>query len=114
MRFSIIGLFLVMSMLSFTSLAQLDHGHTHDLPPVTQDVAEIRAMEIVTALTEKDMIDKSWNSIQVSTIEQKMFDGHTEWVVTFQNDSIEDMAKRTLYVFLTLGGEYTGANYTGQ
>jgi len=114
MRFSIISLFLVMSMLSFTSWAQLDHGHTHDLPPVTQDVAEIRAMEVVTALTEKDMIDKSWDSIKVATIEQKMFDGHTEWVVTFQNDSIEDLAKRTLYVFLTLGGEYTGANYTGQ
>lgn len=114
MRVSICSLFLVMSMLSFSSWAQLDHGHTHDLPPVTQDEAKLRAMEIVTALTEKDMIDKSWHSIEVATIEQKLFDGHTEWVATFQNDLIEDLAKRTLYVFLTLGGEYTGANYTGE
>lgn len=43
-----------------------------------------------------------------------MFDGDTEWVVVFVNDKIADTDKQKLYVFLTLGGDYIAANYTGK
>lgn len=88
-----------------------DHGHTHD--PVTKSQAENVAIQSVAKLVEKGKIDKSWKSVDVSTSEKKDFSGHMEWVVVFKNAKISDPEKQTLYVFLSLGGEYLAANYTG-
>jgi hypothetical protein len=35
-------------------------------------------------------------------------------VAVFVNDKITDPAKQKLYVFMTLGGDYLAANYTGE
>lgn len=112
-RIITICLFLVMSMVTTTSMAQAEHGHSHG-PKITEDEAKKAAVSVVSTLAESNKIDKSWNPSEVATIEQKTFDGHLEWVVTFQNDTIEDQTKRSLYVFLTLGGEYIASNYTGE
>jgi hypothetical protein len=42
-----------------------------------------------------------------------MFNGEPEWVAVFVNDKITDTEKRKFYVFLTLGGDYIAANFTG-
>jgi hypothetical protein len=34
--------------------------------------------------------------------------------VSFKNPSAKDKAKETLYVFMTLPGNYIAANFTGQ
>ena len=59
-------------------------------------------------------LDKNWASTTVSSSEKKMFDGRQEWVVSFVNEKVTDAKKRTLYVFLTLSGDYIAANYTGK
>ncbi len=113
MRFLTISLFLAISLLTTTAIAQSEHGHSHG-PVINEDEAKVVATKVLSELVETAKIDKSWATLAVVTIEQKTFDGHLEWVVTFQNDTLEDQSKRTLYIFLTLGGEYLAANYTGE
>ncbi len=88
-----------------------DHGHSHD--PVTKSQAEENASKSVAKLVERGKIDGSWKSANVLTSEKKNFGGSMEWVVAFKNEKISEPAKQTLYIFLSLGGEYLAANYTG-
>jgi hypothetical protein len=88
------------------------HGHSHD--PVNQSQAEKVAKESVAMLVKKEKIDSSWKSVSVASAEKKKFGGKMEWVVTFKNDKISDASKQTLYVFLSLTGNYIAANYTGK
>ncbi|MEX2353734.1 MAG: DUF6488 family protein [Gammaproteobacteria bacterium] len=110
-RSRIVLLFLL-NMIVMTSLAQ-SGGHYHG-PRISEDEAKVTAREIVNDLIEDNKIDAGWQMIEPGSVSQRTFDGHLEWVVTFRNDAIEDETRRTLYIFLTLGGEYTGANYTGE
>lgn len=91
-----------------------DHGHGHSHDPVTQSQAEQVAMESVSMLIKKGKIDDSWQSVSVANAEKKKFGDRTEWVISFKNDKITDASKKTLYVFLSLTGEYIAANYTGK
>ena len=96
-----------------------DHGHDHDHgshshDPVSQSQAEANAMKNVARLVARGKIDSSWEAVKVARAEKKEFGGKQEWVVSFKNEKIDDEEKQTLYVFLSLTGEYIAANYTGQ
>ena len=105
-----------LSLFSFTAMAGPghEHSHSHASVPVSQDDAKVIATKAVAALAEKRKIEKSWQSVRAEKAEQKTFKDNTEWVVTFNNSEISDATKRTLYVFLTLGGEYIAANHSGK
>lgn len=107
---------LMLSMLSSVSLAGSghDHGHGHSHDPVSQVQAEAAAAEKVAQLVAAGKLDASWKDVSVAKAEQKMFGGQMEWVVSFKNTAVTDTSKQTLYVFLTVAGEYLAANYTGQ
>lgn len=90
-----------------------DHGHSHAHTPVTQDAAKTNATEIVAALVKREKIDSSWTDITAKSVEKKSINGGSEWLVIFVNDKISDASKQKLYVFLTLGGDYIAANFTG-
>ena len=106
-------IFLLLTFLSFAApvMAGSDHGHSHD--PVDQVTAKINAAKNVASLVKRKKLDESWTSVEASSAEQKVFKGSPEWVVIFVNDKIADINKQKLYVFLSLGGEYIAANYTG-
>ncbi len=89
------------------------HGHSHSDGPVDQVTAKVSATKIVAALVERKKLDESWLSIPASSVEQKIFNDNPEWVAVFVNDKITDPDKQILYVFLTLGGDYIAANFTG-
>jgi hypothetical protein len=91
-----------------------DHGHSHSHDPVSQNQAEEVAIKSVAQLIEKGKIDGSWQSVKVAKSEKKKFGNNLEWVVSFSNDKITDPEKQTLYVFVSLTGEYIAANYTGK
>ena len=114
MRIQSIILSLMLSLFSLVAMAGAghDHGHSHD--PVSQSQAEEIAINSVSALADKGKIDGSWKSIKSTKSEKKDFSGHMEWVVMFNNKNTTDPAKQTLYIFLTLGGEYLAANHTGK
>ena len=91
-----------------------DHGHSHSYTPVNETTAKDNANKIVAALVKRKKLDDSWASITASSIEKKTFKGNSEWLAIFVNNEITDDNKQKLYVFLTLGGDYIAANFTGK
>lgn len=114
MRIQAIIFTLALSLFPLATLAGAghDHGHSHD--HVSQGQAELAAIKSVARLVEKGKVDKSWKPIGVMKSEKKKFGKSTEWVVSFKNKKISDTSKQTLYIFLSLGGEYIAANFTGK
>lgn len=101
-------------ILSLLSVAVLAHGPDGSHDPVDQSQAEQMGIKGVAMLVDKGKIDSSWKAANVVKTEQKKFGDKTEWVVSFKNDKISDSSKQILYVFLSLGGEFIAANYTGK
>ena len=116
MRLTILLLGFILSFSTFSVLAGSghDHGHSHSTTPVSQEQAQKRATEIVASYVDKDKLEKSWASIEASSIEKITVQGKPEWKVVFRNKDIQEADKQTLYVFLTLSGEYIAANFTGK
>jgi hypothetical protein len=109
---TMLSLFLLFTTLAFAGSGH-DHGHGHSHEPITKLEAEGIATRSVTKLIERNTIDSSWASVSVHKSEQKEFGAKMEWVVLFINKAISDKEKQTLYIFLSLEGEYLAANYTG-
>lgn len=124
MRLRILLISITLNLLPFYALAESghkhghdhDHGHEHEHfePAVTQKTAAMSAEKILASLVDRKKIDKTWVSIPVSSIVEKQFNGKSEWVAIFENSNIADADKRTLYIFMTLAGEYIAANYSGK
>ena len=110
MKINAIIFSIFLALLSPVALAGAGHSHA----PVTQQQAEVNASRVVSSLAQRGVIDKSWEGTQVKQSEQKQFGSQSEWVVSYSNESVSDPGKQTLYIFLTLSGEYLAANYTGK
>ncbi|MFT5657473.1 MAG: hypothetical protein ACI9KN_000746 [Gammaproteobacteria bacterium] len=113
MRIQSVILSLSLFLFSFSALAGAGHDHGGSQVPVTQAEAEKVATRSIQGLVEAGKIDSSWNSVQIAESLKKTFGGNMEWVISFKNKNISELEKQNLYVFLTLSGEYLGANYTG-
>jgi len=120
MRLNILLLGFIFSAFTFLVMAgnqhdhDSDHGHSHSQMVGDEVTATENATNIVATLVEKNKLDKSWVSITASSVEKQTFEGNAEWVVSFVNAEITDLAMQKLYVFLTVNGEYIAANYTGK
>ena len=88
------------------------HGHAHD--PISQAEAQKIAEDSIAQLVKKESIEKTWYKAVFQSAEQKEFGGKMEWVVIFKNDKASNTKESMLYIFLTLGGQYIAANYTGE
>ena len=113
MRLTTLLLGFTLSLFSVSTMAGSDHDHGHSHTPVNQEKASENATQIVVALVKRNKLDKGWASITPSTVEKKTIKGNPEWMAVFVNENISDITKRKLYVFMTLGGEYIAANFTG-
>jgi len=107
---TILSLFLLLTSQAYAGSGH-DHGHSH--APVSKEEAENLATESVARLVERNKVDRSWQSVAAHKSEKKEFGGRMEWVVTFKNEKISDPEKQTIYVFLSLEGQYIAANHTG-
>jgi hypothetical protein len=114
MRIKSIILGLILSSFSFVASAGAGHDHGDSHPPVDQATASTNATKIVAQLAKQKKIDESWGGISASSAEKKVFGDNSEWVVFFVNKKNSDTTKQKLYIFLSLGGEYIAANYTGK
>lgn len=104
----------LLSLFSVSAIAGGGHGHSHSYTPVNQATAKTKATKIVAALVKRNKLDKSWSSVTVNSIDKKTYQGNSEWVAVFVNNKITDKQKQKFYVFLTLGGDYIAANFTGK
>ncbi|MBL7003727.1 MAG: hypothetical protein ISR69_06855 [Gammaproteobacteria bacterium] len=113
MNIQTIILSLTLFLFPLSAFAGAGHDHGPSRAPATQSQAEKVASDIVFQLAEKSKIEASWKAVKIEKSLKKKFGNNLEWVVSFKNEKITDPAKQTLYIFLTLGGEYLAANYTG-
>lgn len=108
----------IVFLLVFSATGSYAHGPDGGGHGSTTRITEIQAREkatqLVAIIVKKGRLDASWSRIQPAEAEKKTFQGRLEWIVTFINPAEKDAAKQKLYVFLSLYGEYTGANYEGK
>ena len=91
-----------------------DHGHSHASTPVNKETVEKNAEKVLAALIKNKKLNESWSSTTASSSEKKIINGGPEWLVIFINEKATDIEKKKLYMFMTLGGEYIAANFTGK
>ena len=115
MKIKTLLLALTLGLFSITVTAggNHDHGHSHSNTLINQATAESTATKIVAKFISEKKLDKSWSSIQASSVKKISFKGNKEWQIIFVNKAVADVKNQKLYVFLTLGGDYIAANYTG-
>ena len=93
-------------------------GHTQHFNPfkneVSKETIEKAAKEKVQSLVAEKKIPKSWASAAISKIGRTHYGDTDDWVVGFDNMKIKNKKRRTLYIFVSVGGEIRGANYTGK
>ena len=90
-------------------------GHRHGpIKAISSEQAKSQASKFIAKLAVAKKIDSSWAKIVADKVEKRTFSQGSEWVVTFNNNKIKDPSKRILYLFLSLGGDTLGANYTGE
>lgn len=102
--------FVFLSAFGINAMAGGNHSHA----PVGEEKASTMATQLVNNLVQQNVIVKSWSNVEIVEIEQKEFNGNMEWVSSFYNPEVADKSKQTLYIFMTLSGEYLAANYTGK
>ncbi len=113
MRKIIIGLLTLFAFSTASAFAGAGHDHG-PTTPVTKAEAIQTASGIVAKIVEKGNLDASWSQVKTKRAEKKQYKNGPEWVVTFNNPRAENPEEQTLYVFLSLGGKYLAANFTGE
>ncbi len=106
-------------LLSFTTLhagsghSHGEHAHGTHKKVLNKESIKQHANEKLALLVKKEKLPKSWSKTPVLDMKQKQFNHKKEWVVRFKNTDIKDEEKQILYIFVSLYGDITGANHTG-
>jgi len=117
MKKSAIALSMMTALLAGTAPALAAEGgscHFHGNAPATEAVVIDCAVQRKTALVNGGKIDKSWAPVKHEKVEQIDGKKGKEWKVSFKNPTVTDPSKSTLYVFLSLPGNYIASNFSGQ
>jgi hypothetical protein len=103
--------FLSIPFLVFASLA-FSHGGKHAPGEFTHLQALKKATELYDQLIEKGKLDQSWEDklSQVEVIKRET-NNKNEIVVSFQRASGDP---KTVYIFFSNVGQYTGSNFSGK
>lgn len=102
-------------LLSFSVTGLYAHGPGGHGPKteITENQASEMATKVVAAIVKDGKLDNSWAQIQPAEVKKRTFKDSPEWIITFNNPKEKDIAKQKLYIFLSLYGDYLGANHTG-
>lgn len=102
-------------LLIFGTSPLVAHGgaHSHKSSEIPEEKIRDIASAYVDRLINESKIERSWLKSSIINSEKKIFNKNVEWVVSFGNDYLKDVEKQILYVFVTMDGKITGANYTG-
>lgn len=99
-------------------------GHSHDTHEYShgyealkneigkKTVEEIARKEVKRLVLERK-IHSSWKTVPISKIGKTHYSDTTDWKVGFTNLKIKNKKRQTLYIFVSVRGKVTGANYTG-
>ena len=96
------------------SAAEGSSCHFHGNTPASEKVVVDCASQRKAALVSSGKLEKSWEAAQVDKTEQIDGKKGKEWKVSFKNASVTDAVKNTLYVFMSLPGNYIASNFSGK
>lgn len=102
---------LLLLLILFLPIELLAHGGAHHIDKLE---AEQKARLIVDKLVEKNKLAPSWKNASLQLSLKKRFRTEPEWVVSFENKTVKDPGKQTLYIFLSETGAYIAANFSGK
>jgi len=91
-----------------------DACHFHGSKPAAESIILKCANQRKVSLVKSNKLDKSWESINHSSIELVEGKKGKEWRVVYKNPNISDKSKTDLYMFFTPPGNFIASNYTGQ
>ena len=91
-----------------------DGCHFHGSKPAAESVILKCANQRKVSLVKSNKLDKSWETINHSSIDLVEGKKGKEWKVVYKNLNIPDKSKINLYMFFTPPGNFIASNYTGQ
>jgi pterin-4a-carbinolamine dehydratase len=102
------------TLLAGSSHSHGSHSHVHTKDELSkQEIKKVARMQIHN-LIRLAKIDTVWKETPILSMKIEKFNHHEEWVVTYNNKTIQDKTKQTLYIFVSLHGKIKGSNYTGK
>jgi len=106
----IAAILIALSVVFFSSASLGHSGHGHD--PINASKAISKAKSVVLKLVNKGTLDLTWKDAKSYDVKKKKSSKAEEWLITVKNANTSK--NTTLYVFLSLSGEYLAANFTGK
>lgn len=80
----------------------------------TREQVKSVAKTAIDTMVLRKLIEPGWSDLEPVSATTRVANGYTEWVVTFENSRAADPAKRRVYVFINVYGDYLAANHTGE
>ena len=105
--------FITLLTFGISTLSAHGGGSTHRHKGISEVKIKSIASEHLLKLIKENKIDKSWSKSSIINSEKKIFHKNVEWVISFGNDYLSNVEKQILYIFVSMDGKITGANYTG-
>lgn len=116
MKFLIVVLLVMFSMNISAHEGHNSHGGGNPYKefgiPIEENQAVDFSRSIIDKLVSNKKLTDSWLDVTHVRSEKKVFKTDPEWVVSFKNHK-EKEDKATIYIFLSLYGDFLGANFTG-
>ena len=105
-------------MIALSGIVALPAAHAHGPNSAHHDVGPEKAGEVakenVARLVDDGKLHRSWLDSGDLTVEKKEYESGPEYMVVITNPDSPDTSQRTLYVFVSMRGEYLAANFTGK
>ena len=90
------------------------HPNHGDGPPVTREELPAIGGQVVGLLVERKQLAPSWQKRPVKEVASRETPAGLVWMVSYENPSEADRAKRVMYMFFDEFGNFIGANYSGK
>lgn len=113
-KFAIAAASLLALAAGSASAAEGSSCHFHGNTPASEKTVVDCASQRKAALVRSGKLDKSWEAVKVEKTEQINGKKGKEWKVSFKNAAVKEADKNTLYVFMSLPGNYIASNFTGK
>ena len=102
---------LILTILLATGPA-FSHGGKEHANPFTALQALQKSTDLFSQLVGSGKLDESWETdLSNVGITNRQKGGNTEYVVSFQRSAGDP---KTVYIFFTADGKYSGSNFTGE
>jgi len=90
------------------------HKHSgHDKELRKSEIQQVAKTKVDLLVKEKK-IQKSWKDASLVETRMKEFKNRLEWIVSFENKTIQEKKREMLLIFLNMKGEVLGVKYSGK